>query len=107
MFLCGWLQDHELLPRGFLESGGGRQRRERLTEDQRKELRQMRKRHRAEHRKRKVLRLDDEGVSLSMYLPRICHIEFLVVTTVNCYNVAVAVAVYLIVLFHNYLGSSE
>ena len=57
------VQDHELLPRGFLESGGGRQRRERLTEDQRKELRQMRKRQRAEHRKRKILRLDEEGVS--------------------------------------------
>ena len=37
---------------------------ERLTEDQRRELRQMRKRQRVEHKKRKILKLDDEGVRL-------------------------------------------
>ena len=39
--------------------GGG----ERLTEDQRKELRSMRKRQKAEHRKKKILKMDEEGVS--------------------------------------------
>jgi hypothetical protein len=63
-----------------LESGGGRQRRERLTEDQRKELRQMRKRQRAEHRKRKILKLDEEGVSL---LPD-CQLRICCVSFVSC-----------------------
>ena len=86
MFLCGHHYDHELLPRGFLESGGGRQRRERLTEDQRKELRQMRKRQRAEHRKRKILKLDEEGVSsLTDCQLRTCHGRIAVVlVSVDC-----------------------
>ncbi|XP_064390174.1 probable ATP-dependent RNA helicase DHX34 isoform X2 [Halichondria panicea] len=59
------LLEYGLLPRGYVESvpsdRGGRG----LTEDQRRELRQMRKRQRAEHRKKKILRLDDEGGALS------------------------------------------
>ena len=37
--------------------------RDRLTEDQKRDLRQMRKRQRAEHRKKKIIKLDEEGVS--------------------------------------------
>lgn len=52
------------MPQGFVEWGGAKGgARERLTEDQRQELRQMRKRQRAEHRKRKIIKLDDGGVS--------------------------------------------
>ena len=42
---------------------GGRSHRERLSESQRQELRHMRKRQKTEHRKRKIIKLDDEGVS--------------------------------------------
>ena len=69
LFTCGvytllCVQEYGLLPRGYVETtpSGRGGRGERLTEDQRKELRQMRKRQRMEHRKRKILRLDDEGV---------------------------------------------
>lgn len=49
---------------GFAEGGRARGRSgERLTEDQKRELRQMRKRQRADHRKTKLIKLDDEGVS--------------------------------------------
>lgn len=53
------------MSRDFHERGGvrGGSNRERLTETQRQELRQMRKRQRTEHRKRKIIKLDDEGVS--------------------------------------------
>lgn len=54
------------MPRGYMESvatpSSHSSRTERLTEDQRRDLRQMRKRQRVEHRKRKILRLDEEGV---------------------------------------------
>ena len=49
---------------------------ERLTEDQRRELRQMRKRQRVEHKKRKILKLDDEGVGLYVPLATVCYPRF-------------------------------
>ena len=59
------MQEHGLLPRGFAEGGGASgTSRDRLTEDQKKELRQMRKRQRAEHRKKKIIKMDEEGVSV-------------------------------------------
>lgn len=39
--------------------------RERLTEEQKRELRQMRKRQRVEHRKRKLIKLDEDGVGVA------------------------------------------
>ena len=56
------VQEHGLLSRGAF--GGQRtSSRERLTEEQKKELRQMRKRQRVEHRKKKLIKLDEDGVS--------------------------------------------
>ena len=56
-------QEYGLLTRDFRERGGARRsNHERLTETQRQELRQMRKRQKMEHRKRKIIKLDDEGV---------------------------------------------
>ena len=53
-----------MLTRDFPGRGGARgTSHERLTEDQKKELRQMRKRQRVEHRKKKLIKLDEEGVS--------------------------------------------
>ena len=53
-----------MLSRDFSGGGGARgTSRERLTEDQKQELRQMRKRQRVEHRKRKLIKLDEDGVS--------------------------------------------
>ena len=59
------MQERGLLPGDYRDSGraGRVGRGERLTEGEKKELRQMRKRQRAEHRKKKILKLDDEGVS--------------------------------------------
>ena len=53
------------MPGNFLEEGGARgASRERLTDEQKQELRQMRKRKRVEHRKKKIIKLDEEGVSV-------------------------------------------
>ena len=57
------LQEYGLLASEQDSSGGRSKRMDRLSEVQKRELRQMRKRQRVEHRKRKVLKLDDEGVS--------------------------------------------
>ena len=59
------MQERGLLPGDYRDSGrtGRVGRGEQLTEEEKKELRQMRKRQRAEHRKKKILKLDDEGVS--------------------------------------------
>ena len=61
------MQEHGLLPGDYRDSGragkGMVGRGERLTDGEKKELRQMRKRQRAEHRRKKILKLDDEGVS--------------------------------------------
>ncbi len=63
-------QEHGLLSRGYREggsgSGSGRSHRERLTETQRHELRQMRKRQKTEHRRKKIIKLDEEGVRVDM-----------------------------------------
>ncbi|KAL5482136.1 hypothetical protein EMCRGX_G022425 [Ephydatia muelleri] len=55
------LQEYGLLASEQDSSGGRSKRMDRLSEVQKRELRQMRKRQRVEHRKRKVLKLDDEG----------------------------------------------
>ena len=58
------MQEQRLLPGDYRDPGrvGKVGRGERLTEEEKRELRQMRKRQRAEHRKKKILRLDEEGV---------------------------------------------
>lgn len=37
-----------------------------MSEDQKRELRQMRKRQKVEHRKRKIIKIDEDGVSVGV-----------------------------------------
>ena len=52
------------MPHDFHERGGmrGGSSHDRLTDTQKYDLRQMRKRQKTEHRKKKIIKLDDEGV---------------------------------------------
>ena len=66
------LQDAELLPRNYTSRMWDTQ-----SEDIRRELKQLRKKNRVDQRKKKVLKLDDEGVSgcdLYVYYIYVCTV---------------------------------